>query len=88
MLLKTEPLCRGLQCRSVFINFVITIIISIQFSGYLLMCRLKAQVFYYKASTKIEMQNKRIQIHMNKTINRKKIWQGNGNIHEVLGAKT
>lgn len=52
------------------------------------MCRLKAQVFYYKASTKIEMQNKRIQIHMNKTINRKKIWQGNGNIHEVLGAKT
>jgi hypothetical protein len=77
---------------STLIIIIIIIIIqfkSVEFSGYLLTCRLNSTSAYYKASTKTQIKHQNIQIHRNKTLNRQnesniaeKI-----NIMEVLGQK-
>jgi hypothetical protein len=45
---------------------------SIQFNWYLLTCRLSSTNTYYKVSTKTQIKHKKtVQIHKNKTLNRK-----------------
>lgn len=53
------------------------------------MCRLNGTSVCYKAGTKREMQHKRVQIHMNKTVNRKKKdMAGKRKYTRITGAKS